>query len=940
MRNNTYLKSFATFLFAVVLGLSSSYGQITVTPTSTAAALATALTGPGVVISSPNLICAPLSNGTFTVTPGTLIGGAVTWGINSGVILSTGRAANASGTAATLASNNMSGSGDAALATLAGATTYDACILEFDITPTGDTIKFDYIFGSEEYNNSNCGPYNDAFAFFISGPGITGTQNMALVPGTTIPVTVNSVNSGVPGTGYTLANCTAMGPGSPFTAYYNDNTGGTFFTMKGFTKVFTALHDVIPCNTYHLKLTIADAGNSLYDSEVFLKQGSIVSSAITTTASVCQGADVTLTATPAGGTWSSASPATATVDPSTGIAHGVSAGTVNMTYTTGVGCYKITALTVTPPPTLTSGTSVCFSLSTTLTASPSGGTWSGGSSIATITAGGVLTGNSIGMAPITYTSPAGCVLATTASVFGLSPFTGVLDVCEGSTTALSHSSAGGTWTSASPSTATVGSSSGIVGGVAAGTSTITYSFGGSCYTTGVVTVNTRPAAPTVTPVHYCQFDGALPLGAAGANLLWYPSPSGGAGSITAPVPATTTAGTTTYYVTQTVGGCESPRVPIVVTVSTQPVFQITGAGFSCLNDTMMLSFTGGIPVGASFMWNLPPGINLLPGGVYTTPAISVTVDTNGTSIVHLHVVDPGTGCANDDTALITTDAPPSAEAYTNDNPCLGDTIRLGLSAHSSDAYTYIWMVDGVSLGTTSALTVVAHNSNSGGPFLISWNTTGTHIISIQTVANGGRCPSSVSYDTISVRRLPDAEFSFDTFRVVPCIYDSVYFAARTFNMANTYVWEPLHSFYNKGGHEAWGVLEAKQALITLTVTDPYGCKASSTRYINSQPCCRVDFPTAFTPNGDGKNDVFRPIFTDQGRTISGGKDLLYSYHNFHNLRIQNRWGQTVFESTNNYPVWDGTFSGEPQDMGVYYYFVSFDCDGQTIVQTGDVTLIR
>lgn len=924
----------------MLLGIPAAFSQIAVTPTSTAAALATALTGPGVTIASPNLICAPLSNGTFTVTPGTLIGGAVTWGINSGVILSTGRVANASGTAATLASNNMGTAGDAALTTLAGATTYDACILEFDITPTGDTIKFDYIFGSEEYNNSTCGPYNDAFAFFISGPGITGSQNMALVPGTTIPVTVNTVNNGIPGPTGALVNCTSMGPGSPFTAYYNDNTGGTFFTMKGFTRVFTAMHDVIPCNTYHLKLTIADAGNSIYDSEVFLKQGSIVSSTITTSASVCQGANVTLTASPSGGSWSSANPAIATVDAITGIAHGVAAGTVDMTYTTGLGCYKITVLTVIALPALTSSASVCQGLSTTLTATPAGGTWSGGSSVATITSGGVLTGNTIGLAPITYTSPAGCVLAATASVFGLSPITGVMNVCEGSTTLLAHTNPGGTWSSSLLSVATVGSGTGLVGGVAAGTANITYSFGGSCFTTSVVTVNARPAAPTVTPVRYCQFDGAMPLTAVGSNLIWYPSLTGGVGTTVAPVPSTITPGVTNYYVSQTVGGCESPRVPLPVTINTQPVFQITGAGFFCLHDTLFLSYTGGVPVGANFLWNLPAGIHLLAGEVNTTSVIGVTADTNFTSIVHLHVTDPATGCSGDDTAMIITEVPPSADAYTNDNPCLGDTVSLGLASHSSDAYTYTWTVDGVALGSTSALTVVAHSSNSGGPYLISWNTPGTHIITVQTLANGGHCPSAIEYDTIAVRSLPDADFGFQSFKGIPCVGDSLYFAAHTFKIINTYDWEPAHSFYNRVGHEAWGILEHKQSEVTLTVTDPFGCKASVTKPFTAEACCRVSFPTAFTPNGDGNNDLFRPVFTDQGRTVTGGNTMLPSYHNFHTFRIENRWGQTVFETTNNFPQWDGTFNGVPQDMGVYFYVLSFDCDGETILQKGDITLIR
>ncbi len=141
--------------------------------------------------------------------------------------------------------------------------------------PKDDSLRFEYVFGSEEYNNATCGPYNDAFSFFISGPGITGQDNMALVPGTRIPVAVNSINNGVPGPQGNISNCTSMGPGAPFTAYYVDNSAGTSISYKGFTTVLRATHAVQPCATYHLQLTIADAGNGLYDSGVFLKAGSL-----------------------------------------------------------------------------------------------------------------------------------------------------------------------------------------------------------------------------------------------------------------------------------------------------------------------------------------------------------------------------------------------------------------------------------------------------------------------------------------------------------------------------------------------------------------------------------------------------------------------------------------------------------------------------------------
>ncbi len=182
------------------------------------------------------------------------------------------------------ASTSNNAAGDADLTTLSGQTTNDACKLEFDLIPAGDTIKFDYVFASEEYNgphgNFNCS-INDVFAFFISGPGIVGQQNIALIPGTNFGVGVATVNDGAgsfPG-----SNCfTQTGGLGPFTQYYNNNAATTPATgvYTGFTDVFQAIKAVTPCTTYHLKLAIADGSDFIYDSGVFLKAGSLTSNAI------------------------------------------------------------------------------------------------------------------------------------------------------------------------------------------------------------------------------------------------------------------------------------------------------------------------------------------------------------------------------------------------------------------------------------------------------------------------------------------------------------------------------------------------------------------------------------------------------------------------------------------------------------------------------------
>ncbi len=249
--------------------------QLSVTPGQTAATLVNTLAGSGVTILNPTLTCAPVANGTFTVTGSSLLT------VTSGILLTNGHADGTAGAEPPLVNfiNGTPGDLQTAAYLPTGMASYDACILEFDVVPAGDTVSFNYQFGSEEYRQAVCSNFNDVFAFYISGPGITGAQNIALVPGTNVPVMVNSINNGVVGTapGADIVNCTSLGAGSPFTIYYIDNTGGTQLSYRGYTKKLRAFHAVTPCQTYHLKLSIIDGGDAQQDSGVFLEENSLTS---------------------------------------------------------------------------------------------------------------------------------------------------------------------------------------------------------------------------------------------------------------------------------------------------------------------------------------------------------------------------------------------------------------------------------------------------------------------------------------------------------------------------------------------------------------------------------------------------------------------------------------------------------------------------------------
>jgi len=242
----------------IVAGLfafsSTVRAQLVVGPQTNLQQLAEAISGHGVQISNPTINCHTEGYGEFGYT-GSLLG------LDSGVVLSSGRIVEAIGP------NNVENktfqqgtSGSSILNIVTGRTTYDACRFEFDVIPSGDSLSFQFVLGSEEYNEWVGSQYNDVFGFFISGPGITGDagigsdHNIALIPGTSTAVAINNVNAG------------------QNSAYYQYNAGGQQLQFDGYTKNLVARSVVQPCQSYHLKLIVADASDRKFDSWVFIEQ--------------------------------------------------------------------------------------------------------------------------------------------------------------------------------------------------------------------------------------------------------------------------------------------------------------------------------------------------------------------------------------------------------------------------------------------------------------------------------------------------------------------------------------------------------------------------------------------------------------------------------------------------------------------------------------------
>lgn len=224
-----------------------------ISPFDNAQNLAGSLAGPGVTISNANYTGAPIASGYFT---GGISAGI---GIESGIVLTTGAAANLAGSSNTSDSKQYANGepGNSILdGLIPGYSTYDATGLSFDFSSSGNAAYFNYVFGSEEYDEWVGSSFNDVFGFFFEG------MNVALIPNTSDPVSINNINN--------FKN----------SGYYHDNDPSTTsspfaFEYDGFTDVFTAaIQGLIPGETYHIDLLIADAGDEVLDSGVFIQAGS------------------------------------------------------------------------------------------------------------------------------------------------------------------------------------------------------------------------------------------------------------------------------------------------------------------------------------------------------------------------------------------------------------------------------------------------------------------------------------------------------------------------------------------------------------------------------------------------------------------------------------------------------------------------------------------
>lgn len=831
------LFSFAFFIANCLLPTANCLSQpLSVTANNNATTLAGLLAGPGVTITNASINCANGASGTFN-------GATSNIGITNGVLLTSGSVNVAPGP------NNSSSAGvnngvifnDPDLIAIDPTAYYDPCILEFDAVPTCTTMSFTFVFGSEEYHdyvNSAC---NDVFGIFVTGQNPSGpaynNYNMALIPATATPISINNVNNG-----YSLM-CNAGGP-CMNCAYFVDNCGGATVQYDGFTVAITVNLNVVACASYHLKLAISDACDGIYDSGVFFKGASLTcntTALLATTSStpaICGSNNGSASVNASGGT----GPYTYLWSPSGGnssSATGLSAGNYTVTVTDATGCFSTTA-TVTVASTgslaLSSNqtNATCFggntaSATATVTSGNPAYTYAWSNAQTTSTATGLSAGNY----SVVVTDGSGC---SSSLNFTITQPTAV-NATTGSTNEVCGQSNG---------TATVNPSGGTPGynylwsngqttptatGLASGNYSVTVTDANGCTFSIAVAVNSTggPSATTNSTNETCnQSNGTATANPSGGNPAYTYLWSNGQNAQTATGLA---AGNYTVTVTDA-GGCAF-TVTVTVNMTGGPT-ATAGADVSmCMGNSTQLNAGGG----GNYSW--------IPATALSNAAISNPIANPNTTTTYTVIVTDVNGCTSADNVTVTINALPVANAGTDPSICSGFSATLNGSGGGS----YAWS-PATNLSSTNISNPVANP-----------NATTTYTLTV-TDANG--CTNSDDV-TVTVNALPVANFSSTT----ACFNSPTMFTDLSTGNPTSWNWSFPNAIPSSSTSQnpAPTYIADGTYTATLTVTNANGCQDITSMTVTVNPLPFANFSS--TPVCVGTPSCFNDLTTISSGTITG-----------------------------------------------------------------------
>ncbi len=418
--------------------------------------------------------------------------------------------------------------------------------------------------------------------------------------------------------------------------------------------------------------------------------------------------------------------------------------------------------------------------------------------------------------------------------------------------------------------------------------------GGGCTVTQEVEVFADPIIGlTVDDDEICEGEDVI-FTATGGDTYTFDVPG-----ITSGVPYFPPApGTFEYTVTgtETISGCQNTAMVEVVVNPTPNVTATSDDMEVCLGDNMTLTGGGA----ATYVWDhgVTNGVPFSPG-----PLGSITYNVIGTS---------AEGCVDEASITITViDCEPVDAGFVMDNNiCVGDCITLTDTSIGTTIVTYEWDFGAAADPSTS----LVQNPT------VCFTTVGTFDISLTITSLYGRVSTEIK--SITVNALPTVVASLDT---IIDLGGDANLIATTAVIDGIYSWLPDEEI-ECANCQITTASPLDSTTYTVYLTDENGCKANSSMVVYVNFIEAVGVPTAFSPNGDGSNDV---LFV-KGLGLAAV-----------NLVIYNRYGEVVFETSDQNIGWDGTFKNKNENPGVFTWVLHYDyVTGKKGMKKGNTSLIR
>jgi gliding motility-associated-like protein len=396
----------------------------------------------------------------------------------------------------------------------------------------------------------------------------------------------------------------------------------------------------------------------------------------------------------------------------------------------------------------------------------------------------------------------------------------------------------------------------------------------------IVNVNPLPTITLSPDGSVCKGDSVQLIASGGVNYQWSPSASLNNPSIANPK-ASPTAAITYKVIVNNVFNCKDSAF-VTIAVKAKPVVKVTAGSTICKGDSIQLVATGG----GTYQWKPSTGLS---NALVSNPIASPQTSTN-----YSVVVTNAEGCQDSLQTSVSINPKPKPNLGKDTLLCTAENLMLNAFLPTADSYS--WSTGEI----TPSITV-----NKPG------------IYSVSVKLNNCKSPTA---DTILIGSLPlpSVQVGKDT---VICNASVLRVDAQG-NYIESYLW-------NTGSRDSF-ILVNTAGLYKITAENKCG-NVSDSILVKVEVCSReLYFPSAFTPNHDGRNDVFKAAFL-QGTQV-------YDYE----LRVYNRWGEEVFTTNDIKKGWDGRVHGKDQETDVFVWYAKFrkTPGGQVELKKGTVTLIR